>query len=170
MNLGNERPAGVARVLVADDHPLSRRGVVSLIANEADLALCGQASTIFETRRLAMELTPDLVILDLEMHGGDSFQLLEELRSSSVRPKIVALAGSSEHDGEAERALKLGAAAFVSRRADGEELLRVIRSALAGNIVLGDAVIERLVRQRPPLRRAAGPPRDGDGIACALGK
>ncbi|MBA3314267.1 MAG: response regulator transcription factor [Planctomycetota bacterium] len=161
---GKDGAARHATVLVADDHPLTRRGVLSLIAGEADLTVCGEADTIAKTRRLSRELKPDLVILDLDLPDGDAFDLLEELRSWAERPKVVALAGCSEGDGEAERALRSGAAAFVSRRADGEELLRVLRSALAGHIILGDAVIERLLRQRLMRQRTSGVEKKGDGV------
>ena len=139
---------GPATVLVVDDHPLTRDGLRNLLSAEADLDVRGEADTAAGARRLAGELRPDLVLLDLDLSDGDAFELLEDLRSLPEPPRVVVLAGNGRADGEAERALRLGASAFVSKRAYGDELLRVARSALAGRIVLGDDVISRLVRVR----------------------
>src|SRR5689334_659174 len=99
-------------VLVVDDHPLLREGLRSLFSAEADLTVCGEAETVAETRRLVREVVPDLVILDLDLPDGDAFGLLAELRSQAIPPRVLAFVGNGFADGEAERALRLGAAAF----------------------------------------------------------
>ena len=145
-------------VLLVDDHPLTRDGLRNLLSAEADLEVCGEADTVAKARWLAGELRPDLVILDLDLPDGDAFDLLDELRSLPEPQRVVALAGGGRGDGEPEHALRLGASACVSKRSYGIELLRAVRTALLGQIVLGDDVIARLIRQR------AGK-RAGDGVA-----
>ena len=135
-------------MLVADGHPLTRDGVRVALAAEPNLTICGEADTAEQVRVLTRDRRPDLVILDLELPGGDAFELLSELLSLPEPPRVVALAGNSQGDGQAERTLRLGASACVSKRAAGAELLRAVRSALLGQIVLGDDVIQRLIRQR----------------------
>jgi DNA-binding NarL/FixJ family response regulator len=138
-----------ATVLVVDDQPLMRDALRNLLSAEADLGVCGEADTVEGTRQLARERRPDVVVLGLELRDGDAFELLAELRSLADPPRVVTLAGNGRGDGEAERALRLGASACVSKRTYGDELLRIIRSAVAGQVVLGDALIQRLIRQRP---------------------
>lgn len=151
--------AASSTVLVADHQPLLRDGLRNLFSAEPDLAVCGEAATAAELRRMAGELRPDLVILDFHLPGGNPFALLTELRSQPDPPQVLMFAGNDRADGEAERALRLGAAAFVSKRAYADDLLRIARQVLAGQVVLGDDVIQRLVRQR------AGGHSNGNGDA-----
>ena len=146
---------GRSKVLVAEAHPLTRSGLLALLSAEPDLTVCGEADTAADVRRLARSLRPDLVILDLDLPGGDGFALLEELRSRPEPPRVLIFAGNGLSDDAAERALRLGAAAFVSKRVHADEFLQVTRSVLAGQIVLGDALIQRLVRQRVGGRKPA---------------
>lgn len=154
---GTGRDGAVVRstVLLVDDHPLTRDGLRNLLSAEADLEVCGEADSVAGARWLAGKLRPDLVILDLDLPDGDAFALLTELRSQPEPPRVMVLAGNGRADGEAERALRLGASAFISKRAYGDELLRAARSAVAGHVVLGDDLIQRLVRQRAGDGRSA---------------
>ena len=135
-------------VLVVDDHPIARDGLRSLLSAEPDLAVCGEADTAADGRRLAAELRPDLVILDLDLPDGDALALVGELRSRPAPPRVLAMAGNGQPEDAAERALRLGASAFVSKRIYGDELLKVTRDVLSGRTVLGDDLIERLVHRR----------------------
>ena len=147
-------------VLVVDDHPIARDGLRHLLSAEPDLAVCGEADTAADGRRLAEQLSPDLVILDLDLPDGDAFALLGELRSRPTPPRVVTMAGDGQPADAAERALRLGASAFMSKRAYGDELLKVARDALSGRTMLGDDLIERLVH-----RRSAKRTKDKDDVA-----
>lgn len=143
---------GPASVLIVDDHPLVRDGVRLLLAREPGLSVRGEAGTAAEARRLSAALRPDLVLLDLDLPDGDAFALLAELASLPGRPAVVAL---TERDGDAEKALRLGARGTASKAAPAAELLATARDVLAGRVVLTDDVIARLVRPRPTPKAAA---------------
>ena len=135
-------------VVVADAHPLHRQGVRQLLAAKLGLLLCGEAGTVAEARRLTAELRPDLVLLGSELPGGDGLAFVEELRSLPDAPKVVVLCGRSDPGKSDADAFRRGASAFVSKRADGDELLRAIRTTLGGRTYLGTELIERMLRRR----------------------
>ena len=144
VNGGDGRPKSV---LVADDHTLHRQEVRQLPAT-AGLSLCGEAGTLAEARRLAADLRPDLVLLDSELPDGDGPAFVEELRSLPDSPEVVVLCGRGDSGGTGAEPLRRDASAFVSKRADGDELLRAICEALGGRTYLGTEMIERLSRRR----------------------
>lgn len=143
-------------VVVVDAHPLHRQGVRQLLAAESGLLVCGEAGTLAEARRLTAELRPDLVLLDSELPDGDGLAFVDHLRSLPDAPKVVVLCGRGGPGGQDADALRRGASAFVSKRADGDELLRAIRTALGGRTYLGTEMIERLLRRRGRPGRPGG--------------
>jgi len=139
---------GPRTVLLVDDHPLLRDGVRILLAREPSVSVCGEAGTLAEARRLVEELRPDLVLLDIDLPDGDSLAFVEELRSLPDPPMVVVLCGRDDPSGMDATALRLGASAFVSKRTDGDEVLRVVRDALGGKTYLSPEMIDRLLRRR----------------------
>ena len=125
-----------ARVLVVDDHPLLRGGLVKLIAGEPDLVLCGEAADASGTI-LAVDddPPPDLLILDLMLGNSDGLELIKQVRA--LRPGLPVLV-ISMHDEliYAERALRAGASGFVMKKEPPEEVLSAVRSILAGGYYL----------------------------------
>ncbi len=121
-----------ARVLVVDDHPLLRGGLVQLIAGEPDLVLCGEAEDAAGTI-LAVDddPPPDLVILDLMLGNSDGLELIKQIRA--LRPGLSILV-ISMHDEliYAERALRAGAAGFVMKKEPPQEVLAAARAILGG--------------------------------------
>ena len=140
--------ADAATVLVVDDHPMIRDGIKALLSGQPGLAVCGEAGTIAEARRLAQELKPNLILLDLHLSDGDCLELLEELRGWADPPRVLVLTAHNDQDQIASQALVLGASGFVNKRTFGDELLRIIRESLAGKTYLSPDMIARLVRQR----------------------
>jgi DNA-binding NarL/FixJ family response regulator len=138
----------VASVLVVDDHPLTRQGITALLASEPDLNVVGQAGTLEEARRMAAELRPDLVLLDLYLPDGDSLGLLEDLRSQPDPPRVVVLTAHNDQDHIAAKAMRLGASGFVGKQVFGEEMLRILRDAVAGKHYLSAETIEKLIHRR----------------------
>lgn len=135
-------------VVVADGHPLHRQGLRQLLATARGLLLCGEAGTLAEARRLTAELRPDLVLLDSELPDGDYLAFVEELRSRPDAPRVVVLCGRSDPGNTDADALRRGASAFVSKRTDGDELLRAICAALGGRTYLNSEMIDRMLRRR----------------------
>lgn len=120
------------RVLVVDDHPLLRGGLVQLLSGEPDLAICGEAENAAQTI-LAVDddPPPDLIILDLMLGNADGLELIKQLRA--LRPAIAILV-ISLHDElvYAERALRAGAAGFVMKKEPPQEVLTAVRTILSG--------------------------------------
>src|SRR5262245_20559632 len=80
-----------SRILVVDDHPMVRDGLIRLISRQRDLVCCGEAATVPETQAAVARLKPDLVILDLRLKGGDGLELIKSLKSQISSLRILIL-------------------------------------------------------------------------------
>lgn len=124
------------RVLVVDDHPLLRGGVVSLIKEQPDLEVCGEADS-FGGTILAVDddPPPDLLVLDLMLGHADGLELVKQVRA--LRPGLPILV-ISMHDEliYAERAVLAGASGYIMKREEPQEVLKAIRAVLNGEIYL----------------------------------
>src|SRR4051794_27355407 len=94
-----------ARILVVDDHPMVRDGLIRLISQHADLMCCGQAESVSGTLTEVARTRPDLLILDLRLKGGDGLELIKSLKAQHPALRILIL---SQYDAPlyAERALR----------------------------------------------------------------
>jgi DNA-binding NarL/FixJ family response regulator len=127
------RPLTKTRILVADDHPLFREGLVQLIDRERDLCCCGQTDTVAATQAAVARLKPDLVVLDLRLKDGDGLDLIKTLKAQFPDlPTLVV----SQHDETlyAERALRAGAKGYVMKEEAAEDVRRAIRAILNGEL------------------------------------
>ncbi|HYT60844.1 MAG TPA: response regulator transcription factor [Haliangiales bacterium] len=126
-------PTKKTRVLVADDHPLFREGLVQLINHERDLSCCGEADTVASTETAVTALKPDLLVLDLRLKDGDGLQLIKTLRARF--PKLLILVVSQHAETlYAERALRAGARGYVMKEEATEEVRIAIRTILKGEL------------------------------------
>src|SRR5215510_6538322 len=119
MSMGNQATAAdnspaKAGVLVVDDHPVVRDGLVRILNNEPDLVCCGEAGTIADALSEALRLRPDVLILDLRLKGVDSLDLIKTLKAQLPGTRILIL---SQYDAPfyVERALRAGALGYVSK-------------------------------------------------------
>jgi|ERR1051325_3501029 DNA-binding NarL/FixJ family response regulator len=135
---------GPRRILVADDHPLLREGVVQLIDRQTDLTVCGQADTVTSTRVAVASKRPDLLLMDLRLGGGDGFELLKSLRAEFPALPILIL---SQHDETVfvQRALRAGAIGYVTKQQATAEVLQAIRAGLRGEIYLSGNLSARVL-------------------------
>jgi DNA-binding NarL/FixJ family response regulator len=113
-------------VMVVDDHPGVRCALESLIRNSADLLLVGSARDGAEAVRLAGQLRPEVVVMDLALPGVNGVEATRRVRAQNCPPAVVALSGSREL---VRDALAAGAAFTVLKDEDPRELLKVIRTA-----------------------------------------
>ncbi len=123
------------RVLIADDHPVVRQGLQTFLGVQDDIEVAGEAADGAETVERAAELEPDVILLDLKMPGLDGVGVLEELRARGIgaRALILTSAAGAAAVGPAMRA---GAAGYLYKDVDPEALVRAIRTAADGNLVL----------------------------------
>jgi len=136
----------VIRVLLADDQALVRGGFRALIDAEPDLTVVGEASTGDEAVRLATELVPDVVLMDIRMPGCDGLtatrRIVEDPRAGGVRVVVVTTFELDEYVAEAIRA---GASGFLVKDTEPADLLRAVRVVAAGDALLSPTVTRRLL-------------------------
>jgi DNA-binding NarL/FixJ family response regulator len=144
------------RILLVDDHPLTRHGLAQLIAQQADLAVCGEAGRAEEVLDSVRSLRPDLVLVDVTLPGKPGLELIKDL--ATMFPEVPVLVFSM-HDESlyAERALRAGARGYVMKSVGGEEMLRAIRHVLAGKVYLSQDLSARILDSLSGnVRRPAG--------------
>ena len=133
MKFPTSKPSKKPRVLVADDHPLFREGLVQLINRETDLCCCGETDTVAATQTAVASLKPDLLVLDLRLKDGDGLELIKTLKSRFPKLAILVV---SQHDETlyAERALRAGARGYVMKEEAAEEVRLAVRTLLKGDL------------------------------------
>src|SRR6188472_3539482 len=114
------------RLVIADDHPLYRRGMRALLSTVPDMIVVGEADSGTAAARLSAELAPDVVLMDLQMPGGSGIQATLEItrNSPSTRVLVVTL---FEDDDSVFAALRAGALGYILKDTDDEEMVRAIR-------------------------------------------
>lgn len=132
------------RVLIVDDHPIFRNGIIQLINHEPDLHVCGEICSAAQALGAVEELKPDIVVLDLSIQGTNGIELMKSVRA--LHPHLPALMVSM-HDESiyAERALRAGARGYVMKAAPSEKVIEAIRRVLSGGIYLSEAIGGRLL-------------------------
>lgn len=134
------------RVFIVDDHPLVRRGLVSLVSDEPGLLVCGEIGTMQGALSRILEEQPDLVTVDLPLRDGHGLDLIKQIREETTSIRTLAL---SIHDASvfAERTLQAGAAGYLNKSCANEELALAIRQVLDGRIYLSAADSERILQR-----------------------
>ena len=136
-------PSGPIRVLIADDHASYRSGLAALLATASDLVVVGEAPDGDAAARLVAELQPDVVLMDLAMPGLDGIAATEQIAGAAPHVAVLVLTMDAD-DGAVLAALRAGARGYVLKGARRAELLRAIRSVVAGEAVLGAGIAGRL--------------------------
>jgi two-component system response regulator NreC len=151
------------RVVVVDDHTLFRQGIVGLLGSQPDIEVVGQAGSGQEALELAIELVPDVILMDISMPGTSGLSATSEIKARCPGVQVLIL---TIHDREDYlfQALRAGASGYVLKGADIQDLLSAVRSAQRGEVYLYPGVTKLLVTDY--LRRArTGEDRDSyDGL------
>ena len=134
------------RVLIADDHSIVREGLKLILETADDVEVAGEAADGAEAVRLASELKPDVVLMDLRMPGMDGLTALEQLRDRQIPGAVVILTTYNEDD-LMRRGLRAGARGYLLKDTDRQTLLNTIRAAARGETLLKPEVVARLVAQ-----------------------
>ena len=135
---------GKIKLLVADDHPMLREGLVAVLGTQPDFEVVGEASDGAEVVRLARRLEPDVILLDLEMPGVDGVEALRRLREGGSGARAVVFT-AYDTDERILGALRAGARGYLLKGASREEIFSAVRAVNSGGSLLEPAVAERLV-------------------------
>lgn len=132
-------------VLIVDDHPLVRDSVSSLLQKHDDFEVMAQASDGDEAIKLVCELSPDVVIMDIEMPKVDGLEATRQIRAGHPEVSVLVL---TIHDDEelVEAMFKAGAAGYLLKSVNGEELLQAIRAIKLGEFVFDSRIGSRVLR------------------------
>jgi DNA-binding NarL/FixJ family response regulator len=134
------------RLLIADDHAVVRQGLRLFLAWDPDLDVVGEASDGVEAVRLAKELEPDVVLMDLLMPGMDGIAATAAIRRELPDTEVVALTSVVE-DASVVDAVRAGAIGYLLKDTDADELRRAIKAAAAGQVQLAPEAAARLMRE-----------------------
>src|SRR6202163_4540556 len=140
----------VIRVLCVDDHPIVRKGIASLLANESDLKLVAEAESGREAVDLHRSLQPDVTLMDLKLPDVDGVTATRMIREEFPQARIIALT-SYDGDQEIYRALEAGARGYLLKEMVHTEVLHAIRTVHAGKRMMPPEVAERLSEYFPQI-------------------
>ncbi len=145
------------RILLADDHPFVRKGIRAELEGNEDLTVVGEAGDGEETRRLALELEPDVLLLDLQMPGPSATETVEYLRHLCPRLKVLVLSAYDD-DVYVQGMLAIGVAGYVLKDDVPDALVRALRAVRHGDTWFSGRVLQGLAggraseTTRPPAR------------------
>ena len=131
------------RILIADDHPIVREGLVHALNRQRDMSVIAEASTGEEACELFDKFSPDLLLLDLRMPRKDGVEVIKELMTRALKPRIVVMTVCQATE-DIRRALTAGARGYLLKEAELEELWNTIRKVFAGEVVLPPALSGQL--------------------------
>ncbi|HRD67043.1 MAG TPA: two-component system response regulator NarL [Candidatus Competibacter sp.] len=129
----------IQTVLVIDDHPLMRKGILQLIAMEASLRVVGEAGDGQQGLALARQLQPDLILLDLNMRGTSGQELLGILKAEDHDARVIVLTVSDSEE-DVVGALQAGADGYLLKDMEPEDVLNALRAAAQGRMALSERV------------------------------
>ncbi len=150
------------RVLLADDHVTTREGLRRLLDEDAAVEVIGVAGDGEETVRLARELRPDILLLDISMPLLNGVEVARTLETALPETRIVVLTGYSDSEEYARALLRLGVKGYLSKTASMEEVIAALRSVHAGHTHMEPAVSALLASAEQPGPEERPTPRELD--------
>ena len=125
------------RVLIVDDHPMTRAGLVHVINHQPDMVVCGEAENAAKALAAVDAGKPDLVLADITLPGKSGLELIKDIKA--MHPRLPTLV-ISMHDESlyAERVLRAGARGYITKHEGGEKLMQAIRHVLSGQIYVSE--------------------------------
>jgi two-component system NarL family response regulator len=137
-------PTQVINVLIADDHPVVREGLVAIFKSQKDIKVIAEATDGEETCELCKQLSPDVLLLDLRMPKKDGLQVINELMARRVtKPRIIVMT-TYESEEDIRRALKTGAKGYLVKGTAPQEIREAVRRVAQGESLLPAGIASKL--------------------------
>ena len=134
------------RLMVVDDHPVVRNGLIGLFSGDEGFEVVGEAADGAEAVRRARALAPDVILMDLRMPEMDGVSAIRALTANGVTARLLVLT-TYDTDGDVVSAIEAGAIGYMLKDAPPAELFRAVRAAAAGTSMLSPAVATRVIGQ-----------------------
>lgn len=142
------------RIVIADDHPIFRAGLLGLLSGQEDFQVVGEAANGKEAVSVVRHVAPEVLLVDLQMPELDGVGAIRAIREAAPATRILVLT-TYDSDGDILRAVEAGATGYLLKDTPREELFRAIRATARGESVLSPVVASKLVgRARGPLERS----------------
>ncbi len=140
---------GPIQILVADDHPVVREGLVAMLGTEADLQVVGEAGTADDTVERALELHPDVVLLDLEMPGANGVDVIHRIQEATrdTRDIRIIVFTAFDRDEQIVEAIQAGAQGYLLKGTPRDDVFRAIRIVHGGGSLIEPMVASKLFQQ-----------------------
>ena len=135
------------RVLLADDQAMVRAGFRMILGSEPDIEVVGEAENGEQAAAAARRLRPDVVLMDIQMPGGDGLQATRRITESRDLTTRVVILTTFERDEYVFEAMQSGASGFLLKNAPPEELIHAVRVVAAGDALLAPSVTRRIIEQ-----------------------
>ncbi len=135
-----------SRILIVDDHPMTRQGLVTLIEHQPDWAVCFEAQNAEQALEAIAKTKPDLALVDISLPGKSGLELIKDLRALHEHLPVLVI---SMHDESlyVERVLRAGARGYVPKHAGAAKMVEAIRAVLNGRIYVSDEMAAHLLEQ-----------------------
>jgi DNA-binding NarL/FixJ family response regulator len=132
------------RVLIVDDHPITRSGLAYLINHQPDMTTCCEAQNAAQALEGVIRTNPDLVLTDFTLPDKNGLELIKDIKA--IRPQLPVLVISMHEESlYAERSLRAGARGYITKEEGGERLMRAVRHVLSGAIYVSDKMSARIL-------------------------
>jgi DNA-binding NarL/FixJ family response regulator len=127
------------RILIVDDHPMTREGLVHVINHQPDLVVCGEAESAAQALDILDSSRPNLLLIDITLPGKSGLELIKDVKA--MQPELLMLV-ISMHDESlyADRVLRAGARGYITKHEGGEKLIEAIRRVLSGKIYVSESM------------------------------
>ncbi|MEA2467160.1 MAG: hypothetical protein QOJ57_1286 [Thermoleophilaceae bacterium] len=134
-------------VLLADDQEMVRAGFRMILESEPDIEVVGEAENGEQATAAARRLRPDVVLMDIQMPGGDGLEATQHIVASPELQSRVVILTTFERDAYVYDALQAGASGFLLKNASPEDLIHAVRVVAAGDALLAPSVTRRIIQQ-----------------------
>jgi DNA-binding NarL/FixJ family response regulator len=134
------------KVLVADDHPLFRRGIITVLANQENLHIVGEAADGLEAIKKAEEVVPDVILMDLNMPHCSGLEATQALQTKIPQVNILVLT-VSENEADLFAAMKFGATGYILKNTEPEELIQAIFHIAQGGVIISPLMATKLITE-----------------------